>query len=164
MIYMNGKMRDLMNDIDRKKGRVTPKTIELNSIMRFLWPRFIEIEECIFVMTEVGSQEKMNFDSLSKMFGDKTGIEAFFSHQHMMDIIKEFSKRPKDGFRFSLKLMEMWACKLKNTFPNYKFHLVLFFDGKDSILRYYRLRDSEPAWCDKNDLEMQRAAVMIQEI
>jgi hypothetical protein len=51
------------------------------------------------------------------------------------------------------KIVSMWATKLKLDFPEYKFLIILSFQGDDSIVRFHRLRDDEAPWVNIEKLE-----------
>lgn len=98
-------------------------------------------------------------------FGDRTGFEAFENHFHMMDYVKGLKDDPIEGLRFALTILEIWECKLTRQFPTYMFHLILWYDGSDTIIRFYKFRSDEGSWLDLTKLESdQEGAVIVKEI
>lgn len=135
----------------------------LSELSYVIWPEFIEVSECILMKQNTENPKELNMDHIYRMFGDRTGFEASDSHVHMMDLAKEFELQPLEGVKFALKLLEIWECKLKRDFPQYRFVLILSFDGQDSILRFHRNREEEGSWLNNNDLDgYENTAILVK--
>lgn len=147
MIIKNDKMESILEmfNIYNKPEYFSPKLSQLIN------PVFLELNECILLKQNEGSRS-INVDYIISAFGDRTGFEAFDSHIHLIDYIDEFRFGIIEGLRFFLQLSILWGTKLKDTFPQYKFHIVLFYNGDNCILRFHRLRDNESPWVDINSI------------
>lgn len=150
MDKMNSKMEKAIGKIQKSKRK---NRLISTQIVDIMWPSFVEIEECVLFRSTEEEAESLNLEFVLKSFGDRSGFEAFSNHIHAIDITDDFVKHPSEGLKFMLKLMEVWECKLRRDFPHYKFFLTLSHGGKDSILRFHRLRDNEPSWIDIDKLE-----------
>lgn len=157
MICFNKRMELLLAEITTNKGKQTKKICELNSLLIYTWPSFYQIGDCI--LFDDNSEKVRQMAHIN----DFTGFEAFHNHIHVDNISEAFINRPKDGFRFSKMLFEIWESKLKRDFPNERFTLILSYDGKHSTLRFHKRRENEYPWIDKDKLEDFREAIMISE-
>ncbi len=150
MVKCNTKMKETLEQIGNIEKKPKHK---LQSLLDVIWPDFIEVESCILINWESRKNVDLNTDFILEMFGDRTGFEASENHIHMIDCANEFVKNPLEGLKFALNLLEVWECKLKRDFPHYKFHLILTYDGTDSILRFHKYREEEGSWIKNNDLD-----------
>lgn len=160
MILKNKEMDRLITIISENKE---PRH-NLSELFHIIWPEFIEVSECVLMKKNTENLKELNMDNICRMFGDRTGFEAADNHVHMMDLAKEFELQPLEGFKFALKLLEIWECKLKRDFPQYQFVLILSFDGQDSILRFHRNRkEEEGSWLNNNDLDgYENTAILVE--
>ncbi len=163
MIKTNIKMKKMLNDLKTKKRLQTKKQCELNTIVKYLWPDFIEVGECIFL--DFGeSFHDINLEWMKKVYGDYTGIEAFQNHIHIESIIPEFQSRYKDGFRFAQLLLETWEAKLRNIYPNKQFIIILSSNGKQHVIRLHTYREIERCWIDISKLDDYMDAILVKVI
>jgi hypothetical protein len=161
MIIQNKAMKQILATINNKEEA----QFNLSDLSNIMYPDFIEVNECILMRQNNRNIKKLDMDHIYRVFGDKTGFEATDSHVHMMDLTKEFEKNPMVGLQFALKLLDTWECKLKREFPEYKFVMILSFDGEDSILRFHRDRKEEESWLDISSLDSyENTAILIKKV
>ncbi|XEC97301.1 hypothetical protein AB6A23_12535 [Paenibacillus tarimensis] len=139
------------NEILKKKKR--HKFHEQSELINIVWPSFVEIDGCVLIQNEENPIKKLNMDFILEQFGDRTGFEAAENHVHMIDVSKFFEKHPYEGLRFAMKLVNIWAVKLKLDFPDYKFVIILSFQDDDSIIRFHRMRENEQPWVEIDNLD-----------
>ena len=140
---INKAMRNLLN------GFAQPN--ELISLNLFN-PDFCEWDNCIVIdassLRERGSIEET-------IYLDRTDLEASINHYHL------------DDLRTGIKLISNWEEKLKLSYPERDFILILSstIEGEDVVIRFYQFRDNEPEWIKLNDLEgYKEEAILVIEI
>ena len=165
MIKSNKKMQKLLTEIP-KTINTKRKLVHLPTLMNLVWPDFIEVEGCVLLNLNREKVMKLNMKHILSSFGDRTGFEAFENHVHMIDYVKRLKDNPIEGLSLALNILEIWECKLLRDFPDYKFQLILWYDGKeDTILRFYKFRQEEGSWIDFTKIESdQEGAVLVKEI
>ena len=154
VIKMNKKMEDIIDyfNMDGELNYNSPNLIELIN------PCFIEIGDCILRKETNNKIEELPTGTNN----DRTGFEASYSHIHMIDYEEDFPLKTFEGFYFFLKLVGKWSRCLKDSFPNYEFHIILTFDSKDCTLRFHKLRNNELPWVDIDNLnDFKEVAILV---
>jgi len=155
---MNGYLEQL---------KQTPGEVDSPVITGLQNTNFVEVSGC--VLLQVNDMALPTPDGVDKFLKeenmDRTGYEAFQNHVHLDDIV------PMDDFlqmlRSGLDVIALWAKKLKSSYPNYTFHIVLAFDAEEvgnCVVRFYRLRNDESPWIDIENIEGYKLdGVLVQE-
>jgi hypothetical protein len=144
-----------------RKNKMVP--IDLASeVTRILWPRFVEAYGLVFL--DLSGRRRAN----NKPFGyrrrlepglDKTGIESFQNHTHILDLFKhdrimkhrslDYDQRHPHfrlAERIGVAVAEAWCAKLKRDFPQDNFRVYYTPNRFGSIVRFHRLYPNETAW------------------
>lgn len=136
---------------------------EYSELIDIIWPTFFEVDGCVLIQKDGEPTRTLNEGHILNQFGDRTGFEAAESHVHMIDVSSFFVENPLEGLRFAMKIMSIWALKLKMDFPYYKFLIILSFHDDDTIIRFHRLRIDEKPWINIDRLdEYKEEGVMIE--
>jgi hypothetical protein len=129
-------------------------------LLHIFWPDFVEVDGSIFLETV-----QPNNTSDLELGLDRTGMEAFYSHTHLIDLFKhnaDIQPIDENDNRFidyddpdflklcdlGKALAQMWFQKLKLDFPKYDFR-VYYTQEEDPIVRFHRIRQEEPNWIDE---------------
>lgn len=154
-------MEEILNTI--KFGKISNRS--LSNELDIISPIFVEIEDCVLLKNNNQEVNGLNMNSIYKLYGDKTGFEASHNHVHISQYMKNSERSPINDFKLALLVLDSWKSKLKVDFPNYNFHLILSFDGEESILRFHKYRTNEGSWARTDDLNgYKEEAVMVEEI
>jgi hypothetical protein len=130
-------------------------------IATVVWPRFIEYDGLVFVDLP-GCRPgpgRVRLDPGNGM--DRTGLEAFMSHIHVLDLFKHDRKvfkprtlrydRRHRHFRLAERLgqivAEAWFAKLQCDFPQQHFR-VYYTRDDNPIVRFHRVYAGEHVWMD----------------
>jgi hypothetical protein len=130
------------------------------ALLVIFWPDFEEVDGSIFLAND---QPKSTSDLQNGL--DRTGMEAFYNHTHMIDLFKHnASLQPidEDDDRFydqddpdfsalcklGKTLAQMWFQKLQIDFPQYDFR-VYYTQDDNPIVRFHRVRPDEPNYIDE---------------
>ena len=161
MIYKNTKMEKLLKTINFD---VVSKK-ELHNISSVVSPIFIEVEDCVLIKDGNEDIKKLNMNLITKAYGDKTGFETSNNHIHISQYVDDGYKSPIEGLKLAMYILDVWKIKLKTDYPEYKFHLILSYDGKESTLRFHKYRENEGFWLIIDDLDgYKEEAILIVEI
>lgn len=161
MIIMNDQMKKIISCFNINE---TPK-YSSPILFDLINPNFVEVKDCILRIKPNEKNKDIKIDLIYSTFIDKTGFEAFESHIHVIDYIDEFRYGLFEGLMFFMQLTQIWGKKLKETFPQYKFHIVLSYDKKDCVLRFHRLRNDESPWIDIENLNNYKyEAILVEAI
>lgn len=160
MQLTNNKMNNLLEKISNSKYIDKSLKINLQDMQEIMWPKFYEKNGCIFVNKCSLFYEYDVKIKLSKLEAD--------SNEFPIDGYLEIKKNtPKlEVIKFGLMVVEMWGCKLKNEFPNSKFHIIFSFDGKYSKIRFYKVREDEYSdfiRVDLKELDSYEDAILLKE-
>ena len=130
-------------------------------VARILWPRFVEVYGLVFL--DLFGRRRAN----NKPFShrqilepglDKTGIEAFQNHTHILDLFKHDLKMKRHcdydqrhphfrlAERIGVAVAEAWCAKLKRDFPRDNFRVYYTRNRFGPIVRFHRLYPNETPW------------------
>jgi hypothetical protein len=161
MIYKNTEMARLLKIINFDE--VSKK--ELHNISGVVSPIFVEVEDCVLIKDENEDIKELNMNLITKAYGDKTGFEASNNHIHISQYVDDGYRSPIKELKLAMYILDAWKIKLKTDFPEYKFHLILSYDGKESTLRFHKYREDEGFWLIIDDLDgYEEEAILILEI
>lgn len=155
MIKYNKNMRICLDSIQKSNKDFEDK------VMR-IWPEFIEIEGFILLKKDDNISKKFNKKKILSAYYDETAFEASYNEFRIEDYFDWCIKDAEQGLILGNKLSEIWEFKLKKCFPNYKFHIIIEFDGKFTTIRFYRLRKNEDSWISLNDLDEYNKSIAIR--
>jgi len=157
---MNDQMKSIIScfNINEIPNYSSPILLDLVN------PVFIKVDDFILMRKKNEKVKELDLKSIYSTFFDKTGYEASDSHIHMIDYIDEFRFGHFEGLRFFLQLTQQWGKKLRESFIDNKFHVVLSYDKKDCNLRFYKLRDDESPWIDIESLNSYEEEAILVEI
>ena len=161
MTFTNAKMENILKEEWTKKEIRSKNKVDLNRTLKYMWPEFIEVGECVFLV-EGNQIDNNNLERLKSIYGDYTGAEALMNHIHIENIIPEYERFQRDSFRFALALFELWEAKLKKDFPQKSFLLALSSIEKQHVLRFHTLREYEKPWIDIENLDNYMDAVLVK--
>lgn len=160
MIYTNTKMTRLLKTINFNE--VLKK--EFCSVSGVISPVFLEVEDCILINNKNEDIKKLDISLISKIYGDKTGLEASNNHIHISQYINDSNRSPIEGLELAMYILDIWNNKLKAKFPVCKFHLILSYDDKESTLRFHKYREDEGFWLTIDELDnYKEEAILIVE-
>ncbi|GAB6087304.1 hypothetical protein [Alkaliphilus crotonatoxidans] len=146
MLKCNKNMMDCLNRVELFHQDF------LDKIMR-IWPEFFEIKGFVLLKKYKDTIEELDEEKILSVYYDKIGFEASYNEFRIEDYFDWCIGKPLEGLVMAVKLSEIWECKLKRDFPNYKFHIIIGFDGEYTTIRFYKLRDEEDSWIALDDLE-----------
>jgi hypothetical protein len=129
-------------------------------LLQIFWPDFVDVDGSVFL-----AWEKPKAISDPEHGLDRTGMEVFVNHTHMIDLFHhEASRQPIDEnderfydnehpdfllmCQLGKKLAEMWLQKLKADFPQYDFR-VYYTQEDNPVVRFHRIRLDEPNWLEE---------------
>ncbi len=148
------------------KSRIKAQTaVEL---LQIFWPDFVEVNDLILLPWERATALS---DTQREM--GHTEIETFLNHTHIIDLFRHevvwenghydhLSSDFEALCEIGKKLAGVWSRKLQADFPNYQFR-VYYTQDDDPIVRFHRVRESEPYWLDENDYsaEVEQGRVIV---
>jgi hypothetical protein len=125
----------------------------------------IEVNGCILIDEGSISRDTLDIKRIIDIYFDRTGFEAYHNHIHIGNYLDKELKNSGEELLLAFKAINILGKLLVNRFPQYKFHIVLSFDGNQAILRFYRLREDENCWINITNLDgYQDEAVLVKEI
>jgi hypothetical protein len=154
-INWSNLLQGIRSSKNRKMNQIKVSTAI--ALLDIFWPDFEEVDGSVYLTT---NQKKTNDG-----FFDRTDMETFYNHTHMIDLFKHNAGlRPIDegDDRFydedhpdflglcelGKTLAQMWFQKLKLDFPQYDFR-VYYTQDDDPIVRFHRVRPGEPNWIEE---------------
>lgn len=137
MQLTNQKMNNLLKKINNSNYIDKSLKISLQNVQEIMWPKFYKKNGCIFINKSSLFNQFQTDNDLSKIEAD----ENEFPINGYLEIKKNTPKL--EIVKFGLMLVEMWGCKLKNEFPDSKFHIIFSFSERYGNLRFYKIRDND---------------------
>ena len=144
------------------------------ALLSVFWPDFVEVEGSVF-LSNANPERTYNSEHVL----DRTGMEAFVNHAHMIDLLKHnaglhSTEENDDCFydqdhpdlsalcELGKTLAQMWFQKLQVDFPQYDFR-VYYTQDDNPVVRFHRVRSNEPDWIDEScySEEIQIGKIMI---
>lgn len=160
MIRYNKLMRELIKKATEYKYE--DEMVKIDNICVLIDPKFKEIEGCIFIelpKKEVDEKKYIQYvKNGRKREKDFTEIE-WEDSEVVIDHYIEYPDEIKGmaELKLGLKLQKIWANKLKEIYPNYKFCITLSYDCGEypsATLRFHRVREDEiPYHLENDDLD-----------
>lgn len=113
-------------------------------ISNLYWPEFVEQDGAVFLKS-----------ALENSYGipdEPMAAECFVNSVHLLDIFKNDASVDDEpywdsnhtdfisAFELSLKISEMWACKLSKDYPNYKF-VIICTKYDNPMIKFHKLRE-----------------------
>lgn len=136
----SGGLYQMVKDSKNSSKKIIEKFLSLS------WPEFIQSKKgLIFIKDNV---DLYKFEQYGDGYTDKTGCESSINHIHMNDVIG--FKAGKDFKKIIRLVGDIWACKLKNEFPNHRFRIYLTYED-DFVIRFHQIHESEPYWLNESD-------------
>ncbi|GLC30954.1 hypothetical protein [Clostridium omnivorum] len=146
MLKYNKNMMNCLNSIEISHQDFLGKIIRI-------WPEFYEIKGFVLLKKHKDTVEELDEDKIISVYYDRTGFEASYNEFRIEDYFDWCIGKPMEGLALAVKLSEIWECKLKRDFPNYKFHIIMGFDGNYTTIRFHKFRDEEGSWIALDDLD-----------
>lgn len=140
------------NMIDSLKSLKTSHENFLDKIM-MIWPEFCEIKGFVLLKKDKDIYEDLDVDRILSFYHDRTGFEASYNELRIEDYFDWCIGKPIEGLAMAVKLSEIWGCKLKKDFPNYKFCIIIGYDDSFTTIRFHKFRDDEYSWISIDDLD-----------
>ena len=161
MIKMNKRMRDLLSE----SVIIEVKKLKNNLTQKLPILKVIETKGCVLIDDDSIDIKTFDIERIIEIYYDRTGFEASHNHIHIDSYIDNKKRNADEELILSLKLLDQWEEVLKSYFPQYRFHIVLSFNGAQAVLRFYRLREDESCWIDIDNLEgYKEEAILVKEI
>lgn len=162
---MNNEMNSLLrgvNEIKNDELKISIKT--LNNI---LLPNFIEVDDIILLrLLEDKIPKSIDLQNIKNVYGDKTSYETSCNEFYVNKYLDYEDRNDLIALGLGMQLLECWAYKLKNEFPEYKFNIILRYSDNDGqvLLRFHKVREDEASWLDKNLESYKFEGIMIKQI
>lgn len=141
--------------------------IDASGFAKWFWPTFVVNDGLVFLELAKGNT---TYDT--DLFPDRTTIESFFNHMHILDVFENDAAITDEPFwnanhpHFKLAcelgrtLAHSWAHKLSLDFPNRWFRV--YYTREDNpIVRFHQVHAGEPPWLDSHPLESGEERVLI---
>lgn len=160
MKLTNNKMDNLLKKINNSNYIDKSLKISLQNVQEIMWPKFYKKNGCIFINKSSLFNQFQVGDNLSKIEEE----ENEFPINGYLEIKKNTPKL--EIVKFGLMLVEMWGCKLKNEFPDSKFHIIFSFSEGYGNLRFYKIRDNDSVnliYLDLDNLDSYANAIIVRE-
>lgn len=156
----NKKMINLMNDsiLDEDSDAM----ISLSHLLMVLNPIIKNINGCLIIdNNDEIKVEKVNFDRIIRIHGDKTGYEASSNEIRVNDLVDGKSVDFKAVLALGFNILKVWSINLKRKYPDSRFCLIITCENDSVIIRFHQVRDNENEWLIE-DLEQYTDAVAYQ--
>ncbi len=153
----NSKMANLMSKSVQLNA--SEATLPLGKLLMILNPIIKDVNGCLIIdnHSEIDI-EKVNFDRILRMHGDKTGYEASSNEIRVNDFIDGDSIDFRSVLALGINILDVWSINLKRDYPNNRFCLMVTCGDDSVILRFHQVRDDENMWLVE-DLEKYNEAV-----
>jgi hypothetical protein len=146
MLRYNKNMEYSLNSIKISHENFLKKII-------MIYPEFIEKEGFILLQKGIDTDDKLDVDRILSLYHDKTGFEASYNEIRVEDYFDWCIEKPLEGLAIAFKITDIWECKLKSDFPNYKFCIIIGFDGNFTTIRFHKYREEEGNWVSLDNLD-----------
>jgi len=146
MIKYNKNMIDSLKSLETSQGK------SLDKIM-LIWPEFYEVKGFVLLKKNKDIDKELDADKILSLYHDRTGFEASYNEFRIEDYFEWCIGKPIDGLAMAIKLSEIWGLKLKKEFPDYKFYIIMSYDGSFTTIRFHKYRDDEDSWISINELD-----------
>lgn len=157
----NDKMKQHIDSV--KTDRMNNFSIDLTRVENIIFPKFFEWDGCVLLSQDRSGELPTHF-SPNQFVPDRSALEADYNHIHLNDIFDE-GVHPDAILNIGIKTLEVWAAVLYMQFNGRrKFMLILSYDGKEVVLRFYTVRQYEVPWLDTSKLESYLDGLMLIEI
>jgi hypothetical protein len=128
-------------------------------LAELMWPEFVEVAGYVFAKG-IASRDVFGRRGLpsSRWTGlDRTGVEAFESHLHIIDALGGGRSRPDRTAAIAIgrAMARTWLARLQHDFPLQRFR-VYFTSDDEPIVRFHRVYPDEPVWLDEADWPRRR--------
>ncbi|NLS79684.1 MAG: hypothetical protein GXY76_20750 [Chloroflexi bacterium] len=163
MLKMNKSMKEAL----AKAGQVKKLTgtLTVSNALKLFWPQFVEASGCVLRQREPPWPEELG--PMYQYQHDRTDFEASVNEIEIGDYINRRGKHPLEDLALAMKVIQVWECKLKRQFPDYRFHILCSYqddeDGWGANMRFYRLREEERALVDGDIENSSPLAVLVSE-
>ncbi|MBC1286195.1 hypothetical protein HB818_10560 [Listeria booriae] len=138
--------------------------LDMDVMLNVLYPEFVLWDRCILL--NISKSLSMDGEQFipSNTIEDRTQLEAFINHIHLIDFFPKFEDIPNKSLQFGVSVIEIWEQQLKKQYPMEKFQLVVSYDEFGCTLGFYTLRKNEEVWLDTADLEKYSEALLVKEV
>ena len=146
----------------RQAAEASMRIDDSRTLLALAWPQFVCVHDCIFLASEVRSEDKLNM----AFFQDLTGAEASVNHVHLLDhfehdaslSVEPFWDSQHPDFRTACEIAKtiakIWAAKLMDEFPERSFR-IYYSESDNPIIRFHTVRSHEPPWASEHDWRQQ---------
>jgi hypothetical protein len=136
--------------------------ISLSHLLMVLNPIIKNINGCLIIdNNDEIKVEKVNFDRIIRIHGDKTGYEASSNEIRVNDLVDGKSVDFKAVLALGFNILKVWSINLKRKYPDSRFCLIITCENDSVIIRFHQVRDNENEWLIE-DLEQYTDAVAYQ--
>lgn len=159
---INTKMNNLLKKIDI--NNISDTNINLNQLFKLIKPTFKIIHGCLIIdNNDEVEPSKVNLERILKIHGDKTGYEASSNEMRINDFINSETNEFKNVLAIGFMILDIWSIRLKDSYPNYRFCLIISSHEELVTLRFHQIRDDENNWLS-DDLESYEEAAIAYKI
>jgi hypothetical protein len=119
-----------------------PLAEELDALLR---DGFVETDGCI-LLASVAARQAVVFGPNLHLYGDETGFEAFWNHEHIDDWLPA-DTLPSDALTQTSIYADRLATLLETTYPDRAFIIyVTEHDGLPYVVRFHAVRPEQSPW------------------
>ncbi|WP_121643444.1 hypothetical protein [Bacillus vallismortis] len=165
MEYTNKNMKRLK---ERFEDLSNTKKVDLSNVKDIISPNpnITKVEDCFILDLEyeLTDNPTINWNSILKMYRDKTGYEASCNELRINDYLDQRDLSDEEVLLYSLHVIHGWEHHLNEKFPEHKFVVILSIDEGFATLRFYKYREEESSWLKANIEEYGNEAILVKEI
>ncbi|RKM56293.1 hypothetical protein D6853_05725 [Butyrivibrio sp. X503] len=156
MIKYNHLMQDKIEKIIENESN-----LRIKGELSVLWPDFYEVQG--FYLMRKGDEEKitnLNPERILDLHYSATVYEAGCSELRIQDYFDDLDELSM--LKLAFIISEMWESKLKTSFPNEEFHIIIDDSEGDISLRFHKFHEGEESWLDEDNLEEYKSAILVR--
>ncbi len=159
MIRTNGLMNNYINKATEFEEDMKNLLVSIK-----LPTNLIEVDDCVLLIVNDIIPKSLDLNFINKVFGDKTGYEAYNNHLHISSVVECEILNPYHELLIGIDVIELWEQILIESFPSEKFILILSFDGVGAVARFHKYRVEEANWVDPDDIEMFKEGILYKSV
>ncbi|RRJ65496.1 hypothetical protein EHV15_23190 [Paenibacillus oralis] len=158
MDILSNKMKEIIEKVDLESNDVNFLGLE-----NIVDPNIVEANGCLILdIDHKLNVDKIDWHRVLKFHGDFTGYEASCNELRINDYLPDTTDK-ESIFRIAYTVMNKWAEKLKKSYPDFQFVIILSYDFEYATLRFHTLRQDEASWIS-DDIEHSEQAIFIKKV
>ena len=121
--------------------------VNLSQLLKLLDPTFKNVHGCLIIDNNNENEpSEVNFERILKIHSDKTGYEASCNEVRINDFIESEDIEIRDLLSIGFTILDIWALKLKKSYPSSQFCLIISCHEKNVFIRFHQVRENEQSW------------------